>query len=266
MNIQKLVPFAVAALLAAASATAAAADACPLPGALIFDDPAGDEGVKPADALPVAAPVDPVGVVPVPEDNADLLTLHVAEVADTIVFTIKVATLESPIASGGYIVRFLTDDLPANGDEDYFVAMINTPDGTTFNYGTTGPQQDAGTGPRLFNIAGDLEASSNFTADGTITLVMKRDTFPGLTDGLDLYNMLFSVRALLPTGSAAQMTSNASNATLLDQNDGESGVYTLGGCGKSASVKSSSQLLAAGGLGLGLLAPLALMGLRRRRG
>lgn len=268
MKFLKLAPCA-AVLLAVATPVAYSADACPAPGVQVFEDAAGDEGVAPYDALPVAAPVDdPVGVVPVPEDNADLLGLNLSEVGDTLVFTMKLASLAEPLASGGYIVRFSTDELPANGDEDYFVAMLNTPNGTSFVYGSTG-SAGGGTlpvgGPRLFNITGTLEASSSFTPDGTLNLVLKRDAIPGLQAGLDIYNILFSVRLMAPTEDAAGATGNGSNATLLDQNDGEPGFYTLGSCGKSAAIKSSGPALMAGGFGFALLAPLALAGFGRRR-
>lgn len=256
----------VAAALLAAGATipAAAADACP--ATRVFEDALDDAGITPADAAPVAVPADPVGTVALPLPEADFASLDIADANGKLTFTYKVAGLETPLDSGGYIVRFSTDQLPPNGDEDFFVAMINTPDGgTQFVHGTTGVNQEAGTGPRFFTINGDLDAASNFAADGTITLVLGFDTIPGIAAGLDLFNMIASVRLLAPVvATAAGMTTNASNGTVLDDSGLESGFYSVGACGKSGAAKSSG-VLAAGAFGLPSLLGLAGLGALARR-
>lgn len=266
MNRIQTVSFLAAALLAAgATSTAAAADSCP--ATRVFEDALDDAGLTPADAAPVAAPADPVGTVALPMPEADFASLDVSDADGKLTFTYKVASLETPLDSGGYIVRFSTDELPANGDEDFFVAMFNTPDGgTQFVHGTTGVNQEAGTGPRFFTINGDLDPASNFAADGTITLVVGFDALPGVAAGLDIYNMIASVRLLAPlVATAAGMTTNASNGTVLDDSGLESGFYTVGSCGKAGAAKSGG-MLAAGAFGLpGLLGLAGLAALARRR-
>ena len=257
-------------LIAAAALLPAAAFAqeCALPGALVLEDAAGDAGLKPVDAAPVAVD-DPVGRIPVPIAEADILSLHIGESGGKLVFTYRIASLAEPLESAGYILRMTTDTPPENGDEDYFVAMLTSAEGAvSFVHGTTGANQDAGTGPRFFNVAGDLDAASNYAADGTITLVLD-PALIGAPAGSEIYNLLASVRVVAPTTEDTGMTANGSNATILDDVPGDPGYYDVGsgGCADGRGLASGDGL-AVGAFGLPatlLLGLAAAFGIRRRR-
>jgi len=239
--------------LAAAMNVAAATaqdDSCTLPGVMVIEDASGDS-------------VDGNGF-------SDLQSLHMAEPASMpgkLVFTYKVGDLSTVPPSMGWIVRFQTDSPPTNGDEDYFVAMLASPQGTYFVHGTDGFSLGAPAGePRQFRIAGDLDAGSAFAADGTITLILDKSAVPGLVPGLAAYNILPTVRLMTPPESPAPFTTNGDNATILDDALG-SGYYDVVGhesCedGKSVLGVTVGALPAAT---LGLLALAAFAPRRRRR-
>lgn len=239
--------------LAAAMNMAAARaqdDPCTLPGVAVVEDASNDS-------------VDTQGY-------SDLQALHLAEPAsmpNKLVFTYKVRDLATLPPSFGWIVRFQTDSAPTNGDEDYFVAMLNSPRGTYFVHGTDGFSFGLPAGePRQFRIAGALDGASTFAADGTITLVLDKSAVPAITPGLAVFNILATTRVMTPPEPPAPFTTNADNATILDDALG-AGYYDVVGnesCGEEKSVLG----VAIGALPsatLGLLAFAAFAPRRRRR-
>ncbi|MEA2731772.1 MAG: hypothetical protein QOF70_6247, partial [Acetobacteraceae bacterium] len=142
---------------------------CSAPGVTAVTDPVGDEsdGITEHDLTSVSM-AEPVS-------NAQ------TGAADNIVFTIKVQDL-NPVPPGWrWSVRFTVAGYnppvaPAVGpQEDWFVSMISSDNAApAFTYGTTGVFQGAA---RFFTTVGNLDPSSTFNADGTITLVLPKETF-----------------------------------------------------------------------------------------
>lgn len=142
---------------------------CSAPGVTAVTDPVGDEtdGVTEHDLTSVSM-AEPVS-------NAQ------TGAANNIVFTIKVQDL-NPVPPGWrWSVRFTIAGYnppaaPVVGpQEDWFVSMISSDNAApAFTYGTTGVFQGAA---RFFSTIGNLDASSNYNADGTITLVLPKETF-----------------------------------------------------------------------------------------
>lgn len=156
--------------------------ACSLPGLLVVEDASGDS-------------LGGVGF-------GDIQSLHIAEPAEQpgkLVFTYKVADLAVLPPSQVWIIRFLTDVLPAEGQE-YFIALLTSPDGSPhFVQGTGAPIETPAAAPLLFTPSGPLDAHSGFNADGTITLVLDRATVPGLNPGQIVFGMTPLAHRITPT-------------------------------------------------------------------
>jgi hypothetical protein len=234
-------------------ALAQADDSCTGAGALVLEDPAGDQGVTQSTAGATA---------PVPVDDFDFLSLHMGEpTPGKLVFTYKVASHGTLPPQAAYIVRFATDTPPADG-EDYFVAMLLDPSGAaSFVYGTDGFALGAPAGePRQFTIAGTLDASSNFNADGTITLVLDTSAVPSIEAGHAVFNILPTVRLVTPADALPFFT-NADNSTIMDDTI-ETGYYDVTG-GECGGTKIFGMTV--GGLPAATLLWLAGAALLRRR-
>jgi PKD repeat protein len=143
--------------------------ACSLPGVTAVTDPVGDEsdGVTEHDITSVSI-AEPISNV---QTGA----------ADNIMFTIKVQDLNTVPPGWRWSVRFTVagynpPNAPIVGaQEDWFVSMLSSDNAApTFTYGSTGVFQGAA---RFFSTIGNLDPSSNFKADGTITLVLPKATF-----------------------------------------------------------------------------------------
>lgn len=144
--------------------------ACSAPGVTAVTDPVGDEtdGVTEHDITSVSM-AEPIS-------NAQ------TGAADNIVFTIKVQDLSTVPPGWRWSVRFTVAGYnppaaPIVGpQEDWFVSMISSDANTapTFTYGTTGVFQGAA---RFFSTVGNLEPSSAYNADGTISLVLSKEVF-----------------------------------------------------------------------------------------
>lgn len=235
----------------------AAGEECSTPGVLVLQDEPGDSGVQPDPTVPRTGN----------QPFFDIVTVHMAEPAalpGKLVFTYKMSSLSTLPPQTAYILRFSSDIAPDNGDEDFFVAMVTDPNGVaSFVYGSDGFEFGAPAGePRQFHITGDLDAASNFNADGAITLVLDKAAVPGLVKGAALFNILPTVRLVTPPDDAPFFT-NADNNTILDE-VAESGFYDVAGdaCGGKSS--GLSQIVG------GALSPFALLMLLapvlRRRG
>ena len=141
-------------------------DVCAAPGVTVIEDAAGDvdiQGTAPA---------------PVPVDTYDLLSLQVAQPpqddgVNRLVFTFKTAALSTlpPVAS------WYTSFKGENGNL-YGVRMNTDPSGAAaFQSYTVAGSLDAGDGAavdgRFADVVTPAEAASNYSADGTITIVVK---------------------------------------------------------------------------------------------
>lgn len=141
---------------------------CSKPGVTVITDPVGDE----TDTLP-QHDITSISMAE-PIDNA------VTGAASNLIFTIKVTDLSTVPPNWRWSVRFGVPGYnpppsPLLGaQEDWFVSMISS-DGAApaFTYGTTGVFQGAA---RFFTTVGSLDPASRFDADGTITLVLPKET------------------------------------------------------------------------------------------
>src|SRR6266545_232330 len=185
---------------------------CSQPGNTVITDPVGDEtDTVPQHDITSISMAEPI-------DNAT------TGAASNLVFTIKVVNLSTVPPSWRWSVRF---SVPGYGppaspllgpQEDWFVSMISS-DGAapTFTYGTTGVFQGAA---RFFTTVGNLDPASKFNADGTITLVLPKETLrshavcsgtcgplnPGQAINLSLGSVRFSPPSELPGSGGTNET------------------------------------------------------------
>jgi hypothetical protein len=179
-----------------------------------------------------------------------------------LVFTYTMSDLSSFPPNIGWILRFSTDEPPANGDDDFFVAMFSTSGGERFVYGTNGFTAGAPAEPRQFRIAGDLDAASGYDAGGAITLVLDKSSLPNLGPDQDVFNILPTVRLMaVPAEDPLPFTTNTANETILDDVPG-SGYYRLA---TGSTCGDGKSLLGIGALPWTTLALLVLAGWRRQR-
>ena len=225
-------------------ATGGEPQSCTVPGVTVMVDPAGDEQGAPATSF------------------GDIQSLSIAEPAgaDVIVFTFKMADLSTLPPNGLWPIRFNTDVPPPNGDDMYFVAMVADPTGTAhFIYGTEILEE--GEAPRLWTPQGNLEPSSNFNADGTITLVLDKSKVPGLVVGGDL--IVGAAQMSIdhsPTDGSVPFTTGLA-AALIDSGAGFDDYIVAG----NSACTGKSGVLGLGAMpAAGMLFLLALAGLRRR--
>ena len=238
----------LAAVLLAAPAAVLAEDGCTLPGILLTDDAGGDSpGV-----------VDGGGGESF--NATDIQALSVAEpasMANRLVFTVKVADLANVPPQHRWQVYFT----PPDGDERY-VAMSTTDSETpTFEYGDAAELDANQTVVGQAIYQGDLDAASNFAADGTITLVVD-PSLVGAGPGAILDNVHVKTRATSPN-ETSHMGLTMDDAGL------DAGIYYQvvgnGAC-STAKTLDSGNGLAVGALSWLMLAPFAaLAGLRSRR-
>ena len=177
--------------------------ACGVPGLRLITDGTGD------------------GAVPLPA--ADLVSLHVSEPLDVegkLIFQLKVSALSAIPPGTMYAVRFHAPDQPLTSPNDSFVGMVMGAQ-PSFVYGHRDEVVVAVASVQTYVIDGALDPASNYSPDGTITLVLPRETF-ALENGQQL--RAFSINAhtgALPSGEHV-VRSN----TILDSAVGAS-PYTL---------------------------------------
>jgi serine protease AprX len=123
----------------------------------------------------------------------DLRQVWVAEPTDQpgkIVFTLKVDNLDpQPVPAHRWYVYF---SVPGDASE-YFVAMDTTGLVPSFIYGTRTALDAVATSAGVFEVLGDLDASSGFDTDGTITLVLDKAVL-GIETGMVLGGIAGSIR------------------------------------------------------------------------
>jgi hypothetical protein len=192
--------------------------ACEQPGVTALLDPAGDA----SDTL----------------QQHDITSVSMAEPQDKsgkLVFTLKVLNLSTVPPGWRWAVRFTAPQAPpkptgTETQDDWFVSMV-TSDGAapTFTYGTSGVPTVSAPSPvgdkttsRVFTTIGNLDAASNFNADGTITLILPKSAIGNPAPGQTITNILGSVRATVPS---ALPGTGGTNETIPDSTG--PGLYTL---------------------------------------
>lgn len=194
---------------------------CSQPGQTILTDPVGDEsdGLAQHDITSVSM-AEPISNV---QTGA----------ADNIIFTMKVVDLSTVPPGWRWSVRFSVPGYnpPAapivGAQEDWFVSMLSSDNAApTFTYGTTGVFQGAA---RFFSTIGNLDGSSKYNADGTITMVLPKSTFtshavcggacPALAPNTPINIALGSVRLSPPSEIPG---SGGTNETIPDSTGGAS--------------------------------------------
>lgn len=157
---------------------------CTAPGPVVLTSPEGSPSLE---------GVDPQ----MGNGSDDLLYTNISEPVDLdnkLVVTMKMVSL----ATVPNLYRWVTYFSTTSGD--YYVSMA-TANGAapTYTYGLHGTSA-AGTG--TFAYLGDLDASSTYNADGTITLVLDKALIP-IKAGDKLTNISSSVRTAIPDDTVA---------------------------------------------------------------
>lgn len=235
--------------------------------------PASDERSCTATGLTmITSPAGVTGNGGLPTGQDDLRSVSVAEPEDMpgkLVFTMKTGGLSFVPPAHRWYVYFTVE-----GDENEYFASMDASQGLpVFNYGTRSniplPVVPVGS----FTTVGDLDPASNYTADGTITLVVDKASF-GLETGQRLRGLAASIRQSTPSSiNAAGLTVDSAGAVadyLLVGNDQCVALADMVG-GSDASEEQSQtparSLLGSRGGAMPLLWMLLMMaslGLRRR--
>ena len=183
------------------------------------------------------------------------------ELADTLVFTIKVETLSpQPITQHRWLVYFEVE----GDDNDYFVAMDTFQGLPQFIYGTSDNISTPAGGVGTFNTIAPINEASNFTPDGFITLVIDKATL-GISSGLQIDGFAAQVRRVTnpETGSGTQVDSAGSQETYtIVGNDVCASPSGITGVTNNTSAATPSS--GGGAWGLGGLMLLMLIAARRR--
>lgn len=244
-------PTLIAALLAGMSGYAAAQtteSACEAPGITLLTDAEGDGG--------------PLGLVPV--DGLDLVSLSLAQPPQDdgvvrLVFTLKVGSLAVLPPASAWFASFLTPNNAVFGVRMFTDNMQNV---SFISYSVAESATDGSTTGSLVDASRPAEPESNFNADGTITIVVKASDLGvrGAGDTLKGFN-----------GGTVLTVGDPNVGSFASQTDGmpddlsRSGSFTVGPNEQCAAKSSAASGQFGGALGLGLLLPLLVGALRRRR-
>jgi PKD repeat protein len=272
---------------------------CVPPGQLLVTSPAGTSPIVPV-SPPVAPPVSPPSADP-GNGTDDLRYVWFAEpsnLTDQLVITMKVANLTTLQPNYLWITAF---NVP-NDANNYYVAMRTDATGAaTFEYGTVGAFDAVAAGLLTYIKAGDLDASSKYSADGTIKLVLNKSTLK-IKTGQTLTGIQSKVRigapndptgtGTLPSGAGeTQDLADATGPYTVVGNDvcakgitspstgtgtgGNAGAGSGSGSGGAGSGSGTTPVttttggskgrFGGGSFGPPLLLPLVFFGLRRRR-
>lgn len=141
----------------------------------------------------------------------DLRQVWVAEPTDQpgkIVFTMKVDNLDpQPLPATRWYVYF---SVPGDASE-YFVAMDTTGVTPSFIYGTRTALDAVATSAGVFEVLGDLDGSSGFDSDGTITLVLDKALL-GIDTGMLLGGIAGSIRQTTNPENGVGLTADSGGA------------------------------------------------------
>jgi hypothetical protein len=217
-----LIALAAGLTLTSALPATAGDPACTVPGVTVVTDPAGDDAAAPATSY------------------ADIVSLAVAESGNNMIFTYKMSDLATLPPDTLWIVRFVTDVLPADGHDEYWVGMLTGPDSAVhFVYGTDGRVDGSGgSGPGEFTPTGELDPTSTFNADGTITLVLDKTKISGLGAGQTMFGLVTLTTRITPTDGTQPFfygfRSVGDTSLTWDDTDPPDD-YTVNGCGGDKS-------------------------------
>ncbi len=156
---------------------------CNLPGVTIMTSP---PGVSPGEeGMDTGNGID------------DLLSVSVAEPGDMpnkLVFTIVVNNLTTVTPNFRWVVYFRLPNDTLRDTDLYYVAMVSA-DGATpvFNYGIK--TIEPGAGLAVYNVLGTLDAASNYTPAGVITLVLDKSATGIGTSGIHTGDLLTYIEA-----------------------------------------------------------------------
>ena len=164
---------------------------CTLPGVTVATDPSGDNTDGPA--------------------STDVRALSVAEPGNMdgkLVFTLKVESMTATPPSGFRWVAYFNTPTPlTNGDENYYVAMVTDAGTPAFEYGTSvavSPAPGSPVAPRTYHKIGSLDASSAFSTDGSVVMVLDKSAVAPLNPGDRLTDMYGSTRSTAPGPAGGQ--------------------------------------------------------------
>jgi len=162
---------------------------CEIPGISLADDAAGDSSVP----------------------GTDLISLGVAEpqaLDGKLQFRIKADNPASAPPGSMFAVLFHTPAQELANPDDTFVGMVVGPAGPEFVYGTRDEAAAVLVGYQVYTVVGTLDAASSIDDDGTINLVVSRETLglqPG--DRLSVISMNSHIGAL-PSGDHIVRSTN----------------------------------------------------------
>jgi hypothetical protein len=189
--------------------------ACVLPGVKVITDAQGDTQVG-------GQPQHDITAV----DVAELKDNDTTGAANSIEFGMKVVNLNTVPPGFRWAVRFSVQgvtpptDFSGAASEDFYVAMTSSDNTTpTFTWGVTSVPQGAS---RIFTTKGNLDASSAYATDGTITMVLHKSDIGNPIPGTQIFNILGSVRV---SGPPIAPNTGGTNETIMDSTGG--GSYSL---------------------------------------
>jgi len=124
---------------------------------------------------------------------------------DAVVFTLKVDTLANPPPQTRWAIMFEDDGTTAG--QNHYVAMTTDGGGTQFTYGLLGPYLPGGF--FAYRTLGNLDASSGYSANGEIVMVLPRAAFPGLRPGKQLTGIFARLTVETVTDPVSRPSSDA---------------------------------------------------------
>ena len=157
--------------------------------------------------------VDAVGDSNVP--GTDLISLDIAEPQELdgkLLIQIKADDPAGAPPGTMFAVRFHTPDQPASNPNDTFVAAVVGPEGTSFVHGTREETAVVLLGYQIYTVAGEIDPASSIGDDGTINLIVARETL-----GLEPGDRLSIVSMNSHTGAAASGDHIVRSTNTLDE-------------------------------------------------
>lgn len=154
----------------------------------------------------------------------EIQSIHFAEpeaFGDKLVATLKVASMALPTPDTMWAVRFEAPTDPANGESGYWIGLSTAEGGERFVHGTWRVDSaPAAVSLTVYTILGDIDAASNYTPEGAITLVADKALFGGLQPGDSIAGVL---------GRVGPALSNATPIAAAAQDDTGTGSYEIRG-------------------------------------
>jgi hypothetical protein len=181
---------------------------CALPGIFTVADPEDDSTT--------GTPAHEIQAVYMAEPFAN---------AGQIVATLKMGGMDPPTPNTMWAVRFDAPTGPPNGELGWWIGLSTAEGGERWVYGSYRVDVVGVASVTVYTILGDIDDTSSYNADGTITLIADKDQF-GLVDGDTMSGILAR------TGPASSNSSPIAGAA---QDDTGTGFYQLRGSAICAS-------------------------------